>query len=185
MSETIFGELALLGKSLAVGVALMVFYDGLRLFRILAVHGALWTGMEDFVYWAVSSLVTFLLLLHLNDGVVRWYAVGGVLAGMLVYNMTISRIYLHLLKKAEKYFTIKKMRRKEKRKLRRERRSLRRERQNRGREQRKRRRKKREEVRGNGEKAKQRPPAAVSDAGKWPSPAGQSAGPQEKERKPE
>lgn len=109
MSETIFEELTLLGKSLAVGVALMMFYDGLRLFRALAAHGALWTGMEDFVYWAVCSLVTFLLLLHLNEGVVRWYAVGGVLVGMLVYNMTISRIYLHLLKKAKKYFTIKKM----------------------------------------------------------------------------
>lgn len=147
MSETIFGELTLLGKSLAVGVALMMFYDGLRLFRAMAAHSALWTGMEDFVYWAVCSLVTFLLLLHLNEGVVRWYAVGGVLVGMLVYNMTISRIYLHLLKKAKKYFTIKKMP---------------------GR--------KREEERGDGAKERQRPSTAGDCAGKQTSAAGDDAG---------
>ncbi len=104
----IFGELILLAESLAAGVFLMAFYDGLRIFRLAVRHGTLWTGIEDVIYWAMSSFITFLLLLHQNSGILRWYSVVGVLSGMLVYNITVSRILFHLLKKTAKYFKIKK-----------------------------------------------------------------------------
>lgn len=108
MSEAIYYELLLLAASLAVGIGLMIAYDGLRLLRALIPHGSLWTGMEDAAYWLISSAVTFLLLFYQNDGILRWYAIGGVLSGMLAYNATVSRIYRSLLKKAEKYFTMRK-----------------------------------------------------------------------------
>lgn len=89
----------------------MMVYDGLRLFRTLIPHGNFWTGIEDAVYWAGSSITTFLLLFGQNDGILRWYAIFGVLMGMLVYNLTVSRILLRLLKKVEKYLTIRKIKR--------------------------------------------------------------------------
>ena len=116
MNMTIHCELRLLAASLAAGIGLMAVYDGLRLFRVLVPHGNFWTGMEDALYWIGSSIVTFLLLFNQNDGILRWYAVAGVLAGMLLYNLTASRILLKLLKKLEKYSTIrkkKKLRKKE------------------------------------------------------------------------
>lgn len=111
MSMTIRYELQLLFASLAVGICLMVVYDGLRVFRTLVPHGNFWTGIEDAVYWAASSITTFLLLFRQNDGILRWYAILGVLMGMLVYNLTVSRILLRLLKKVEKYLTIRKIKR--------------------------------------------------------------------------
>lgn len=111
MSMTIRYELQLLFASLTVGICLMVVYDGLRVFRTLVPHGNFWTGIEDAVYWAGSSITTFLLLFWQNDGILRWYAILGVLLGMLVYNMTVSRILLRLLKKVEKYLTIRKIKR--------------------------------------------------------------------------
>lgn len=111
MSMTIRYELQLLFASLAVGLCLMAVYDGLRVFRVLVPHGNFWTGIEDTVYWAGSSITTFLLLFWQNDGVLRWYAILGVLAGMLVYNLTVSRILMKLLKKVEKYLTIRKTKR--------------------------------------------------------------------------
>ena len=111
MSMTIRYELQLLAASLTVGICLMMVYDGLRLFRTLVPHGDFWTGIEDAVYWAGSSITTFLLLFRQNDGILRWYAIAGVLMGMLVYNLTVSRILLRLLKKVEKYLTIRKIKR--------------------------------------------------------------------------
>ena len=108
---TIRYELQLLAASLTVGICLMMVYDGLRLFRTLIPHGNFWTGIEDAVYWAGSSITTFLLLFGQNDGILRWYAIFGVLMGMLVYNLTVSRILLRLLKKVEKYLTIRKIKR--------------------------------------------------------------------------
>lgn len=108
MSETIYYEMRLLGASLAVGIWLMAVYDGLRLFRLWVRHGKLWTGIEDAVYWLSSGLITFLLLFNQNDGILRSYAIVGVLAGMLLYNSTISRSLFKLLKKVRKYFTMKK-----------------------------------------------------------------------------
>lgn len=112
MSEAIRAEITLLTGSLAVGLGLMAVYDGLRIFRVLVPHGMLWTGLEDVLYWLCSGISTFLLLFYQNDGILRWYAVCGVLAGMFLYNMTVSRILLRVLKKAEKYLTIKKRKRK-------------------------------------------------------------------------
>ena len=111
MSMTLRYELQLLAASLTVGICLMMVYDGLRLFRTLIPHGNFWTGIEDAVYWAGSSITTFLLLFGQNDGILRWYAIFGVLMGMLVYNLTVSRILLRLLKKVEKYLTIRKIKR--------------------------------------------------------------------------
>lgn len=111
MSEAIRAELALLFSSLTLGLSLMALYDGLRVFRMLVSHGIWWTGLEDVLYWLYVGFSAFLLLFHQNDGILRWYAVLGVLAGMLFYNLTLSRIVLGGLKKAGKYFTMKKRKR--------------------------------------------------------------------------
>ena len=47
MSGTVRGEIWLLGGSVCTGIALMMMYDGLRIFRWLVRHGSFWTGMEE------------------------------------------------------------------------------------------------------------------------------------------
>ena len=78
MSGTVRGEIWLLGGSVCTGIALMMMYDGLRIFRWLVRHGSFWTGMEDAAYWLFASFATFRLLFGQNDGVLRGYAVAGV-----------------------------------------------------------------------------------------------------------
>ncbi|RHQ16055.1 sporulation protein [Clostridium sp. AM48-13] len=70
------------------GIALMMMYDGLRIFRWLVRHSSFWTGMEDAAYWLFASFATFRLLFGQNDGVLRGYAVAGVLGGMVFYDRT-------------------------------------------------------------------------------------------------
>ena len=119
MSETICAEAALAGASLALGAGLMAIYDGIRIWRVLIPHESLWTGLEDLIYWMFSAVSTFLLLFYQNDGILRWYAVTGVLFGMLLYRETIGRFVWRVLKKAEKYLTIKRKERMRQAKLRR------------------------------------------------------------------
>ena len=56
MSGTVRGEIWLLGGSVCTGIALMMMYDGLRIFRWLVRHDSFWTGMEDAAYWALCQL---------------------------------------------------------------------------------------------------------------------------------
>ena len=74
MSGTVRGEIWLLGGSVCTGIALMMMYDGLRIFRWLVRHSSFWTGMEDAAYWLFASFATFRLLFGQNDGVLRGYA---------------------------------------------------------------------------------------------------------------
>lgn len=108
MSITIRYEVQLLLGSLALGICLMAVYDGLRLLRRLIRHKNIWTGAEDVLYWSLSSIVTFLLLFEQNDGVLRAYAIAGVLSGMVLYNSSVSKILHLLLKKIRKYYTMRK-----------------------------------------------------------------------------
>ena len=98
MSGTVRGEIWLLGGSVCTGIALMMMYDGLRIFRWLVRHGSFWTGMEDAAYWLFASFATFRLLFGQNDGVLRGYAVAGVLGGMVFYDRTGSRLLFAVLK---------------------------------------------------------------------------------------
>lgn len=107
MKPMIQKEVLLCCSGLGLGMFLMLIYDGLRLFRILLPHKTFWTGMEDLCYWLASGILVFSLLFYFNDGILRAYAIGAVLFGMLFWDLTFSRILMWVLKKAGKYFTIK------------------------------------------------------------------------------
>lgn len=107
MSWVIRYEAWLLVLSLATGGWLMLVYDTIRVFRLMIRHSPLWIGVEDFLYWIGAGLVTFRLLYEQNDGGLRAYVIGGVLAGMILYDRLISRIFFKGLKKLGKKFTIK------------------------------------------------------------------------------
>ena len=102
MSSRIQYEAWLMVLSLVTGGWLMLAYDTLRVFRLIIRHGPFWTGAEDFLYWLYAGLVTFILLYEQNDGVFRAYVIGGVFAGMILYDRFISRIFFKCLKKAGK-----------------------------------------------------------------------------------
>ena len=110
MSERIRYELLLTGLSLVMGGWLMIVYDSLRLLRLLIHHNSLFMGMEDFFYWIYAGTATFMLLYELNDGGVRMYAVAGVFTGMILYDKIVSRFLFAALKKAGKWFKIKRNR---------------------------------------------------------------------------
>ena len=63
--------------------------------------------MEDAAYWLFASFATFRLLFGQNDGVLRGYAVAGVLGGMVFYDRTGSVFLFAVLKKCSRWIRIK------------------------------------------------------------------------------
>lgn len=90
VSEGIREELIFLLISIALGEGLVMLYDILRILRRVVRHGMVWISVEDIGYWIVSSLLVFGMIFQTNDGLVRGFSIGGILAGMLFYNHFVS-----------------------------------------------------------------------------------------------
>ena len=107
MSMQIRYEAWLLLLSLIVGSWLMMVYDLLRVLRLMIKHSSFIRGMEDFLFWIFAGAVTFMLLYEQNDGGLRLYAIVGVLLGMVLYDKIVSHFLFAALKKAGKWFKMK------------------------------------------------------------------------------
>lgn len=110
ISRTIAGEGSLLLSSLLFGFILMLVYDILRIFRHIIKHGTILTALEDVLYWLFCAIGIFAMLYQENDGLLRWFVLGGVAIGMLFENYFVSpsivslfvkiiRIWLKIIKK--------------------------------------------------------------------------------------
>lgn len=90
VSETIAREGSLLLVSFLFGIALMLLYDVFRIFRHIVPHGTIWMALEDILYWITCAVGIFAMLYQENDGLLRWFVLGGVAIGMLMENSFIS-----------------------------------------------------------------------------------------------
>lgn len=96
VSEGIFTEAVFLGISVLVGMGLFLLYDIFRIFRRIMPHGAIWIGVEDFCYWLLCTAAVFLMLYQENDGMIRGFAIGGVIFGMILYFFLLSRFVVKI-----------------------------------------------------------------------------------------
>ncbi len=106
-SEAVFHEAHACWRSLAVGIVLMMIYDAFRLFRLLVKHSAWMIGVEDVIYWVFASFTVFGLFYLENDGALRFYMIGAVIFGMILYDRMVSTNFFRVLKKAGRCFRIK------------------------------------------------------------------------------
>ena len=103
MSRNIIADLDLWLVSITAGVCMAFAYDILRLFRRLVRHGRLAVDVEDLLYWVICFFASFTILYYGNNGVIRFVAVLGAALGMLLYSVTIGRIFVKVC-----YFLINK-----------------------------------------------------------------------------
>ena len=96
VSTAISEQAVSLGVSILIGGALFLFYDILRIFRRVVPHGNFWIGVEDFLYWLCCTAVVFVMLYQENDGMVRGFSIGGIVFGMLLYYLLLSRFVIRI-----------------------------------------------------------------------------------------
>lgn len=91
VSETILKEADILLKAFVTGATLMLVYDLLRIARKLIPHGIFLISLEDLLFWMSSAVVIFAMLFREDDGYLRAFSIGGVVLGMALYGLTLSR----------------------------------------------------------------------------------------------
>lgn len=76
--------------ALFLGIFITFVYDILRIVRRVFPHGGFLVSLEDLCFWVYCAAEVFLLMYRLSDGTLRWFAVFGALAGMILYRKLIS-----------------------------------------------------------------------------------------------
>lgn len=94
MSSAIGFEIRLFFDAFLLGVILIFFYDFIRIFRRVIKHSKISEAIEDTIYWIISGFIVFVMLYHNNNGVIRWFVIAGITLGMLLYNISISKIFV-------------------------------------------------------------------------------------------
>lgn len=97
MSQEITEELLLFFHSFLTGIIMAVFYDGLLIIRRVIRHGQFWISLEDFFFWLICAWGVFLFLVEENNGILRWFAVGGAVLGAFLYKKTVSKCYINIM----------------------------------------------------------------------------------------
>lgn len=90
MSPAIIQEVRLFLISAAFGILLGIAYDALRIFRRLWIHGVWWVAVEDLLYFFCASLLVFSMIFAENDGTVRFFSLGSLAAGVILYYISVS-----------------------------------------------------------------------------------------------
>lgn len=94
MSQNIINESYFFGCCVLTGIAVIFMYDVLRIFRRIVIHGVVAVSIEDFIYWVGCSFFVFHMIYIRNDGIIRGFAILAIVLGMLIYNLTISRVFV-------------------------------------------------------------------------------------------
>ena len=80
--------------ALIMGIFITFLYDILRIFRRVCPHSNFWVSVEDICFWLYCAAEVFLLMYHESNGTLRWFAVMGALAGMMLYKKLISPFFV-------------------------------------------------------------------------------------------
>lgn len=88
-SENIFLFYALL-----MGIFITFVYDILRIARRVFRHGGFLISLEDLIFWIYCAEEVFMLMYRFSDGMLRWFAVLGALAGMFLYKKLASPLFV-------------------------------------------------------------------------------------------
>ena len=80
--------------SVAVGIALTLSYDLLRVFRRVVSHNSILIAMEDVCFWLVWTYITLEEIHTYGDGVLHWYMAVGILFGVILFHYTISCVLM-------------------------------------------------------------------------------------------
>ena len=99
MNQNIIPELYFFIASLTVGVVLALLYDILRIFRRLLPHSLFFVSIEDFLFWFLAGIAAFYMTYVYNDGIIRLYAIVGMLLAVVLYHIIFSRFIVRFCTK--------------------------------------------------------------------------------------
>lgn len=103
MSSPVISENLFLLYSLGMGIFITFVYDLLRIGRRVIPHNGFFVSAEDFLFWIFCAISVFYLMHTQSNGTLRWFAILGALAGMLLYRKTVSRFFVKWVSEGLKF----------------------------------------------------------------------------------
>lgn len=80
--------------ALFMGIFITFVYDLLRIARRVFPHGGFLVSLEDLCFWIYCAVEVFLVMYRFSDGMLRWFAVLGAVAGMCLYKKLASPFFV-------------------------------------------------------------------------------------------
>lgn len=106
MDAAISGQVLIFFQSIVLGVIIGVFYEIFRIIRMAHENGRILIFFEDIIFFSVSSVVTFLFILTVNQGQIRFYIILGEIIGLTTYFLTmgvvVNKIFKLIIKMLKK-----------------------------------------------------------------------------------
>jgi spore cortex biosynthesis protein YabQ len=99
MNQVIAVELHFFALCILWGGQILLAYDVLRVFRRLIKHGSFIMAVEDLFFWIISGILIFAMIYRQNNGIIRGFAVMGMTAGMLLYNLIMKDHLVNIIVK--------------------------------------------------------------------------------------
>lgn len=91
--------------SLPVGCIIGLIYDVFRLIRVVYTGGRIKLFFEDVLFCIMSSVVFTVFMFNVNMGVIRLFAVVGVLVGFFAYRFSIGLFTVPIARRLKAIFT--------------------------------------------------------------------------------
>lgn len=104
MAMLIYDEVELFLVCLGLGAILAFIYDMVRIFRLLFRHKDWVVDLEDLLFWLFTAWLVFRTLFIYNRGALRGYAFLGMFLGVMIYALTLSRLFLKATAKLVPYW---------------------------------------------------------------------------------
>ncbi len=83
--------------TMLIGVTIGILFDFYKVVKGAIRHGKIFGYLGNLVFWVVSTLMVFFLLLVSNWGELRLYVLIGVFTGVLAYLKLLSRYIIRIL----------------------------------------------------------------------------------------
>ena len=85
MSEIIHGQVLYLLASTCCGMVCMFLYGFVRIFELFLKKNMILKIIIDVLFWMALSIPVFYIFYEINSGIIRWYGVFMLFAGMILY----------------------------------------------------------------------------------------------------
>ena len=88
----IWEELLIFLNAVVTGGILRLFYQSVNCLRKIRKHPRWLIGAEDFIFWIITAIYTFVQIYQTSSGVIRWYFILGIVVGALFSSKNIKKI---------------------------------------------------------------------------------------------
>lgn len=96
MDNTIAMQLYSLLVFTISGIAIGIFFDIFRIMRRTFKTPDIITYIEDIIFWIFTGIFFLFVLFKFNNGEIRSYVIIGLLLGVLIYMLTISKYFIKI-----------------------------------------------------------------------------------------